>query len=78
MCQLPVAFLCELGGQFQHKNREFSMKFFNRAGPIRPEDHYHLNPLERFDFEDFLFLIEEKLFCQVSEFSGKTITVYGM
>ena len=54
------------------------MKFFNRARPIRPEDHYHLNPLERFDFEDFLCLIEEKIFCQVSEFSGKTITVYGM
>ena len=36
------------------------MKFFNRAGPIRPEDHYHLNPLERFDFEDFIWLIEEK------------------
>ena len=36
------------------------MKFFNRAGPIRPEDHYHLNPLERFYFENFLFLIEEK------------------
>ncbi len=35
------------------------MKFFNRARPIRPEDHYHLNPLERFDFEDFLFLIED-------------------
>ena len=36
------------------------MKFFNRARLIRPEDHYHLNPLKRFDFEDFLCLIEEK------------------
>jgi hypothetical protein len=71
MCQLPVAFLCELGGQFQHKNREYSMKFFNRAGSIRPRDHYHLNPLERFDFEDFIFLIEEKTILSSLRISRK-------
>ena len=47
------------------------MKFFNRAGPIRPEDHYHLNPLERFDFEDFLFLIEVKTILSSLRISRK-------
>ena len=50
------------------------MKFFNRAGPIRPEDHYHLNPLERFDFENFLFLIEEKNYFVKSDGLVKTQT----
>ena len=36
------------------------MKFFNTAGPVDPVDHYLLNPLERLDLEDLMFLIAQK------------------
>ncbi|MBF0102372.1 MAG: ATP-binding protein [Desulfobacterales bacterium] len=36
------------------------MRFFNTAGPVKPEDHYCLNPLERFNLEEILYLLEQK------------------
>ncbi|MBF0204221.1 MAG: ATP-binding protein, partial [Desulfamplus sp.] len=36
------------------------MRYFNTAGPIKPKDHYCLNPLERLDLEDVLSLIEQE------------------
>ena len=36
------------------------MKFFNTAGPVNCEDHYCLPPLERFDLEELLSLIDQK------------------
>ena len=33
------------------------MRFFNTAGPVRPDDHYAVPPLERMDVEEFLGLI---------------------
>lgn len=36
------------------------MKFFNTAGPVNCEDHYCLPPLERFDFDEMLHLIDNK------------------
>ena len=36
------------------------MRFFNTAGPIIPEDHYNLPPLDRLDLPDVLSLIEQK------------------
>jgi len=36
------------------------MKFFNTAGPVNCEDHYCLPPLERFDLEELLYLIDNK------------------
>ncbi|MCF8002993.1 MAG: ATP-binding protein [Chromatiaceae bacterium] len=36
------------------------MRFFNTEGPIRPEDHYSLPPLSRWDLEQILSLIEQK------------------
>ncbi|MCU0285288.1 MAG: AAA-like domain-containing protein [Acidobacteria bacterium] len=35
-------------------------RYFNTAGPIRREDHYYIEPLERFDLEEILTLIEQK------------------
>ncbi|MCP5048562.1 MAG: AAA family ATPase [bacterium] len=35
-------------------------RFFNTAGPVIPEDHYHIPPLSRIDQEDLLFLIGQK------------------
>jgi hypothetical protein len=36
------------------------MPFFNTAGPVRCDDHYLLPPLERFDLEEVMFLINQK------------------
>jgi hypothetical protein len=34
------------------------MRFFNTEGPVRPEDHYCLPPLTRWDQGDVASLIE--------------------
>jgi len=36
------------------------MRFFNTAGPVNSEDHYCLNPFERIDLGEILFLIKQK------------------
>ena len=35
------------------------MRFFNTAGPVNPEMHYTIPPLERLDVDDFLMLIRQ-------------------
>ncbi|MCB1190342.1 MAG: AAA-like domain-containing protein [Leptospiraceae bacterium] len=35
-------------------------KFFNTAGPIKPENHYHIPPLERWDLDEITVLIEQE------------------
>lgn len=36
------------------------MRFFNTEGPVRPEDHYSLPPLGRWDLDAVLMLIDQK------------------
>jgi len=36
------------------------MRTFNTAGPIRPDEHYHIPPLERWDMDEIRCLIREK------------------
>ncbi|MBP6733496.1 MAG: AAA-like domain-containing protein [Chromatiaceae bacterium] len=36
------------------------MRFFNTEGPVRPEDHYSLPPLSRWDLDAVLMLIDQK------------------
>ena len=36
------------------------MRYFNTAGPVRCDEHYCLPPLERFDLEEILSLIDQK------------------
>ena len=36
------------------------MRFFNTAGPVNPNDHYCLSPLERFDLYEINMLIAQK------------------
>jgi hypothetical protein len=35
------------------------MRFFNTAGPVNPAQHYYLPPLERFDLDEVLLLIQQ-------------------
>lgn len=36
------------------------MRIFNTTGPVRCAEHYCLPPLQRFDLDDIMFLIEQK------------------
>ena len=36
------------------------MRFFNTAGPIKPDLHYCPPPLSRFDLDEVLSLIEQR------------------
>jgi len=50
------------------------MKTFNTAGPIRPDEHYHIPPLERWDMDEIRRLIREKrdFILHVPRQTGKT------
>ncbi len=36
------------------------MRFFNTAGPVDPEIHYCIPPLERFDLAEIMLLIQQR------------------
>ena len=36
------------------------MRFFTTEGPVRPDDHYSLPPLSRWDLDEVLSLIDQK------------------
>ncbi len=56
------------------------MRFFNTAGPIKPELHYHLPPLERLNKEEVLSLIaQEKYFVlHAPRQTGKTSSLLAL
>ncbi|ETR69837.1 MAG: hypothetical protein OMM_03664 [Candidatus Magnetoglobus multicellularis str. Araruama] len=56
------------------------MRFFNTAGPIKPEDHYCLNPSERINLEEILFLIEQKKYfiLHAPRQTGKTSSLLAL
>ncbi len=56
------------------------MRFFNTAGPIIPEDHYHVPPLERLDFEEVMLLIERKRYfvMHAPRQTGKTTALLAL
>jgi hypothetical protein len=56
------------------------MKFFNKSGPVNCEDHYCLNPLERFDLDHILSLIEQKKYfiMHAPRQTGKTSTLLAL
>lgn len=41
------------------------MKYFNTAGPINPDDHYCLDPLQRWGLQEVLSLIDQKKYFLV-------------
>lgn len=55
-------------------------RFFNTAGPTIPEDHYHLDPLQRLDWEEILKLINTKRYIvlHAPRQTGKTSTLLAM
>ena len=55
-------------------------RFFNTAGPTIPEDHYHLDPLHRLDWEEIQQLIATKRYfvLHAPRQTGKTSTLLAM
>ncbi len=55
-------------------------KYFNTAGPIIPEDHYHIDRLHRLDWEEVQHLIASKKYfvLRAPRQTGKTSTLLAM
>ena len=55
-------------------------RFFNTAGPTIPEDHYHLDPLHRLDWEEIQHLIATKRYfvLHAPRQTGKTSTLLAI
>ncbi|WP_328986127.1 AAA family ATPase [Thiorhodovibrio winogradskyi] len=55
-------------------------RFFNNAGPIKPEMHYHLPRLQRLDWEEVQQLIREQRYfvLHAPRQTGKTSTLLAM
>ncbi|MDR1424472.1 MAG: ATP-binding protein [Azoarcus sp.] len=55
-------------------------RFFNTAGPIIPEDHYHIDLLSRVDWPDIRQLIDEKRYfvLHAPRQTGKTSTLLAI
>jgi predicted AAA+ superfamily ATPase len=56
------------------------MRFFNTVGPVRPDKHYCLPPLTRFDLGEILSLIDqEKYFVlHAPRQTGKTTCLLAL
>ena len=56
------------------------MRFFNTAGPVRPDEHYCVPPLERFDLEEVLRLVETKKYfvLHAPRQTGKTSALLAL
>jgi len=55
-------------------------KYFSTAGPIVPEDHYHIDRLHRLDWEEIQHLIASKKYfvLHAPRQTGKTSTLLAM
>ncbi|MFH0730032.1 MAG: AAA family ATPase [Pseudomonadota bacterium] len=56
------------------------MKFFTTEGPVNPNDHYCLPPLDRFDLNDILNLIAQKKYflLHAPRQTGKTTSLQAL
>ena len=56
------------------------VRFFNTAGPIVPEDHYHIPALERLELDDVLLLIRQKKYfvLHAPRQTGKTSALLAL
>ena len=56
------------------------MRFFNTAGPTECDSHYCLEPLERFELEEILSLIDQKKYfvLHAPRQTGKTTCLLSL
>ena len=56
------------------------MRFFNTEGPIRPDDHYHIPPLDRMDLDELLGLVRDERYfvLHAPRQTGKTSVLLAL
>ena len=56
------------------------MRFFNTEGPVRPDDHYHIPPLDRLNLDELLGLVRDKKYFVVHapRQTGKTSALLAL
>ncbi len=56
------------------------MRFFNTAGPIEPDIHYYIPPLERIDLDEVLLLIGQRQYfvLHAPRQTGKTSALLAL
>ena len=56
------------------------MKFFNTAGPVNCDDHYCLSPLDRFNLDEIMSLIDQKKYfvLHAPRQTGKTTCLLAL
>ena len=56
------------------------MRFFNTEGPVRPDDHYAISPLDRMDVDELLALIRAKRYfvLHAPRQTGKTSALIAL
>ena len=56
------------------------MRFFNTEGPIRPDEHYHIPPLDRLNLDELLGLVRDKKYfvLHAPRQTGKTSALLAL
>ena len=56
------------------------VRFFNTEGPIRPDDHYHVPPLDRLDLDELLGFVRDKRYfvLHAPRQTGKTSALLAL
>ena len=56
------------------------MRFFNTEGPVRPDDHYHIPPLDRVNLDELLGLVRDKRYfvLHAPRQTGKTSALMAL
>ena len=56
------------------------MRFFNTEGPVRPDDHYAISPLDRMDVDELLGLVRAKRYfvLHAPRQTGKTSALIAL
>ena len=56
------------------------MRFFNTTGPVRPNDHYHVPPLDRLALDEVLTLVQQKKYfvLHAPRQTGKTSALLAL
>ena len=72
--------LGDIGAAVRGKCHNRPMRFFNVAGPVRPDDHYAIPPLDRVDVQELLGLIRAKQYfvLHAPRQTGKTSTLIAL
>ena len=72
--------MATVGGPRAERCHNRSVRFFNTEGPVRPDDHYAIPPLERVDVAELLDLVRSKRYfvLHAPRQTGKTSALIAL